>query len=461
MSVRDTSTMTATATEQPVRSSSAPAAGSVARLDSNIEMLRFATAGSVDDGKSTLVGRLLHDSKSVLTDTLEAVERASRDRGSDGVELALLTDGLRAEREQGITIDVAYRYFTTSRRKFVLADTPGHVQYTRNMVTGASTAELVVILVDARMGVVEQTRRHLAVAALLGVRHLVLAVNKMDLVDFDESVFTAIAADFASAADALKVDGHVVIPVSAHLGDNVVEPSTAMPWYSGPTLLDHLETVPVGYDAWLQPARLPIQYVIRSADYRGYAGQLASGVIERGDVVVVMPAGLTTTIVGIDTFDGEVERAHAPQSVTVRLADQIDVGRGDLIVHPRQEPPVVREFDATLCQLSDRPLRAGDRVLVKHTTRVVKAVVASVNHRLDIETLAHQPADVLGLNEIGGVTLKIAAPLAVDDYASDRLTGSFLVIDDHDGQTLAAGLVGDPIRGVAAAGAAAHGGGAT
>jgi sulfate adenylyltransferase subunit 1 len=442
----------------------APAATTVAApalpLDPEVEMLRFATAGSVDDGKSTLVGRLLHDSKSVLTDTLEAVERASRDRGSDSVELALLTDGLRAEREQGITIDVAYRYFTTARRKFVLADTPGHVQYTRNMVTGASTAELVVILIDARKGIVEQTRRHLAVAALLGVRHLVLAVNKMDLVDFDEAVFTKIADEFGAAAEALGAGGHVVIPVSAHLGDNVVERSTAMPWYTGPTLLEHLESVPVGFDAWIQPARLPIQYVVRSTDYRGYAGQLASGVIEIDDVVVIMPAGTRTTIVGIDTFEGEVALAHAPQSVVVRLADDIDVGRGDLIVHPRQEPRVVREFDATVCQLSDRPLRAGDRVLVKHTTRVVKALVVSVNHRLDIETLAHDPAESLGLNEIGGLTLRVAGPLAVDDYADDRLTGSFLVIDEHDGQTLAAGLVGDPL-GVASAGGPAPAGGST
>ena len=424
----------------------APAPAGPLRLDRDIDMLRFATAGSVDDGKSTLVGRLLHDSKSVLTDTLEAVERASRDRGADGVELALLTDGLRAEREQGITIDVAYRYFTTTRRKFVLADTPGHVQYTRNMVTGASTAELVVILVDARKGVVEQTRRHLAVAALLGVRHLVLAVNKMDLVGFDESTFTAIAAEFASAAEVLGVTDHMVIPVSAQLGDNVVDASTSMPWYDGPTLLDHLEAVPVGIDAWMQPARLPIQLVVRAADYRGYAGQLASGVIERGDFVVVMPAGVTTTIVGIDTFDGEVALAHAPQSVTVRLADDIDVGRGDLIVHPRQEPRVVREFNATICQLSDRPLQAGDRVTIKHTTRVLKAIVDSVNYRLDIETLGHASADSLGLNEIGSVTLRVAGPLAVDDYVDDRLTGSFLLIDEHDGQTLAAGLVGDAIR---------------
>ena len=414
------------------------------RLDRDVELLRFATAGSVDDGKSTLVGRLLHDSKSVLADTLEAVERASRDRGAEGVELALLTDGLRAEREQGITIDVAYRYFTTPRRKFILADTPGHVQYTRNMVTGASTAELVVLLVDARKGVVEQTRRHLAVAALLGVRHLVLAVNKMDLVDFSESAYRTIADEFAAAAEALGINDHVVIPVSASLGDNVVDASANTPWYGGRTLLDHLETVPVGVDAVTQAARFPVQYVVRASDYRGYAGQLASGVIERDDEVVIMPAGLRTRIVAIDTFDGEVEIAHAPQSVTLRLADEFDVGRGDLIVHPRQEPRVASAFDATVCQLSERPLGVGDRVLVKHTTRVVKGVIDSLSYRLDIETLGRTAADSLELNEIGGVSLRVATPLAIDDYASDRLTGSFLVIDEHDGQTLAAGLVGDP-----------------
>jgi sulfate adenylyltransferase subunit 1 len=421
-------------------------AAAVAALDRDVDMLRFATAGSVDDGKSTLVGRLLHDSKSVLADTLEAVERASRDRGGDGIELALLTDGLRAEREQGITIDVAYRYFTTARRKFVLADTPGHVQYTRNMVTGASTAELVVILIDARKGVVEQTRRHLVVAALLGVRHIVLAVNKMDLVGYDRDVFDAIAADFSAAAEALGVTDHVVIPVSAAEGDNVVEPSSSMPWYSGPTLLDHLETVPVGVDATLQQTRFPVQYVIRSADYRGYAGQVASGVLRAGDDVVVLPGGHRTRIVSIDTFDGPLEEARAPSSVSVRLADEFDVGRGDLLVRPGEEPRLVREFDATVCQLSDRPLRAGDRVFVKHTTKVVKAVVASLNYLLNIETLQRSPSPAtLELNEIGGVTLRVASPLAIDEYVGDRLTGSFLVIDEHDGQTLAAGLVGDPI----------------
>lgn len=415
-------------------------------LDRDVDLLRFATAGSVDDGKSTLVGRLLHDSKSVLADTLEAVRRASRDRGSEELELALLTDGLRAEREQGITIDVAYRYFTTPRRKFILADTPGHVQYTRNMVTGASTAQLVVLLVDARKGVVEQTRRHLAVAALLGVRHLVLAVNKMDLVDFDEQVFTRIAEDFARAAEALGIRDHTVIPVSALRGDNVVEASANMPWYQGPTLLEHLETVEVEGDPAEQPMRFPVQYVIRAPEYRGYAGQLASGLLRVGDEVVVAPTGLRTRIAGIDTFDGPLTEAAAPKSITVRLTDELDVGRGDLLVPVHAQPRVVRELDATVCQLAETPLRAGQRVLIKHTTRTVKAIIDEITHRLDVTTLQLQrPCEELALNDIGGVRLRVAAPLAVDDYATDRLTGSFLLIDEQDGATLAGGLVGDPL----------------
>jgi len=419
----------------------------VSTLDRTVGMLRFATAGSVDDGKSTLVGRLLHDSKAVLADTLESVRRASRSRGSDDIELALITDGLRAEREQGITIDVAYRYFTTPRRKFVLADTPGHVQYTRNMVTGASTAELVVLLVDARKGFVEQTRRHLAVAALLGIRHLVLAVNKMDLVGFDESVFRGIAADFASAAEALGISDHTVIPVSALRGDNVVEKSAEMPWYTGPTLLEHLETVDVDLDQAGQPVRFPVQYVIRASEYRGYAGQLASGILRVDDDVVVLPVGLRSRVAAIDTFDGPLTEAAAPRSITVRLYDELDIGRGDLLVTPGAEPTVTREFAATICQLAERPLRVGDRLLVKHTTRVVKAVIDAITYRLDIATLRKEEADgELVLNDIGGVRLRVAAPLAVDDYATDRLTGAFLLIDEQDGATLAAGLVGDPLE---------------
>lgn len=364
-------------------------------------LLRFATAGSVDDGKSTLVGRLLHDSKSVLTDQLEAVERASLSRGQDAPDLALLTDGLRAEREQGITIDVAYRYFATARRRFILADTPGHVQYTRNMVTGASTASLAVVLVDARNGVVEQTRRHAAVAALLRVPHVVLAVNKMDLVDYAEPVFAAIAEEFTAYAASLGVPEIVAIPISALAGDNVVEPSAHMDWYGGPTVLEHLETVPVSHDLTVSlsaagaaapsPARFPVQYVIRPQsaehpDYRGYAGQLASGVLRVGERVTVLPSGRTTTISGIDALGHAVDTAWAPQSVTVLLADDLDVSRGDLIAPTASAPAVTQDIRATVCHLHERPLRVGERVLLKHATRTVKAIVKALPYRIDLSS---------------------------------------------------------------------------
>jgi sulfate adenylyltransferase subunit 1 len=416
------------------------------------ELLRLATAGSVDDGKSTLVGRLLHDSKAVLSDQLEAVEQASRDRGLEAADLALLTDGLRAEREQGITIDVAYRYFATPRRRFILADTPGHVQYTRNMVTGASTAELAVVLVDARNGVVEQTRRHAAVAALLRVPHVVLAVNKMDLVGYDEAVFAEVANTFTAYARALGVPDVVAVPISALKGDNVVDPSAAMDWYPGPTLLEHLENVPVHSDPEAEPARFPVQYVLRPRteehrDYRGYAGQLVSGVLHAGDEVLVQPAGIRTRVAGIDKLGVEVPAAATGESVTVRLAEDIDVSRGDLIVPAdAPQPTVGQDLTATVCWLADRPLRPGDRVLVKHTTRVVKAIVREVPHRLDVDTLQrHERPETLTANEIGQVVLRTAAPLAVDPYAANRRTGSFLLVDDHDGATLAAGMVGDPL----------------
>jgi sulfate adenylyltransferase subunit 1 len=416
------------------------------------ELLRLATAGSVDDGKSTLVGRLLHDTKSVLADQLEAVERVSRDRGFEGADLALLTDGLRAEREQGITIDVAYRYFSTVRRRFILADTPGHVQYTRNMVTGASTAELAVVLVDARNGVVEQTRRHAAVAALLRVPHVVLAVNKMDLVGYDEDVFAKVADDFGAYATALGVPDVTAIPISALRGDNVVDPSAEMDWYPGPTLLEHLEQVPVGRDPRDEPARFPVQYVLRPQteahrDYRGYAGQLVSGVLHPGDDVVVLPGGARTRIEGIDRLGEQVEAAAAPQSVTVRLTDDLDVSRGDLIAPAAEPLPAVgQDIDATVCWLADRPLRPGDRVLLKHTTRVVKAIVREVPHRLDVGTLSrHAHPETLVANEIGHVLLRTAAPLAYDRYVENRRTGSFLLVDDHDGATLAAGMIGGPL----------------
>ncbi|MFE5585821.1 sulfate adenylyltransferase subunit 1 [Kitasatospora sp. NPDC056531] len=417
-------------------------------------LLRFATAGSVDDGKSTLVGRLLHDSKSVLADQLEAVERVSLGRGQEAPDLALLTDGLRAEREQGITIDVAYRYFATPRRRFILADTPGHVQYTRNMVTGASTAELAVVLVDARNGVVEQTRRHAAVAALLRVPHVVLAVNKMDLVDFAEPVFAAIAEEFTAYAASLGVKDVLAVPISALAGDNVVEPSAHMDWYGGPTLLEHLETVPVGSDPSQESARFPVQYVIRPQteehpDYRGYAGQLASGVLRVGDSVTVLPSGQTSTVAGIDALGRQSDIAWAPQSVTVRLSDDLDISRGDLIAAGAAPAPT-QDIEATVSHLNERPLRAGDKVLLKHTTRTVRALVKEISYRIDITAPISEGglqqrsgAEGLNVNDIGHVRLRTAEPLALDTYADNRRTGSFLLIDPADGTTLTAGMAGE------------------
>ncbi|MEU9182226.1 GTP-binding protein [Streptomyces sp. NPDC048550] len=412
-------------------------------------LLRFATAGSVDDGKSTLVGRLLHDSKSVLTDQLEAVEAVSAQRGQDTPDLALLTDGLRAEREQGITIDVAYRYFATARRRFILADTPGHVQYTRNMVTGASTADLAVVLVDARNGVIEQTRRHAAVAALLRVPHVVLAVNKMDLVDYEESVFAAIAEEFTAYASDLGVPEITAIPISALAGDNVVEPSAHMDWYGGPTVLEHLETVPVSHDLTTCPARFPVQYVIRPQtaehpDYRGYAGQIASGVLRVGEPVTVLPSGRTSVIAGIDALGESVDIAWAPQSVTVRLADDIDISRGDLIAPSASAPATTQDVVATVCHVADQPLAVGARVLLKHTTRTVKAIVKEIPSRLTLDDLSQHPnPGQLVANDIGRVVVRTAEPLALDAYADSRRTGSFLLIDPADGTTLAAGMAGE------------------
>ncbi|WP_406496029.1 GTP-binding protein [Streptomyces sp. NBC_01604] len=399
-------------------------------IGTTIDTLRFATAGSVDDGKSTLVGRLLHDSKSVLTDQLEAVEHASRNRGQDTPDLALLTDGLRAEREQGITIDVAYRYFATPRRRFILADTPGHVQYTRNMVTGASTAELTVILVDARNGVVEQTRRHAAVAALLRVPHVVLAVNKMDLVGYEEKEFDRIVEDFAGHAAELGLPGFTPIPVSALAGDNVVDRSARMDWYEGPVLLEFLENVPVGTEATDAPTRFPVQYVIRDGEVRYYAGQLVSGSLRVGDRVTVHPSGETSEITGIDVLGVAAQVAYAPQSIGVRLADQRDVSRGDMITAGADVPALTQEVRAAVCHLTDRPLRVGDRVLVRHTTRTVKAVVEDLGGAAELTA-----------NDLGRVTLRTAEPLALDDYAVSRRTGAFLLIDPADGATLTAGMV--------------------
>ncbi|MEU5434559.1 GTP-binding protein [Streptomyces sp. NPDC020719] len=412
-------------------------------------LLRFATAGSVDDGKSTLVGRLLHDSKSVLTDQLEAVEAASARRGQDAPDLALLTDGLRAEREQGITIDVAYRYFATPRRRFILADTPGHVQYTRNMVTGASTADLALVLVDARNGVVEQTRRHAAVAALLRVPHVVLAVNKMDLVGYEEKVFAAIAEEFTAYAGELGVPEITAIPISALAGDNVVEPSAHMDWYGGPTVLEHLETVPVSHDLTGCHARLPVQYVIRPQtaehpDYRGYAGQIAAGTFRVGESVTVLPSGRTTTVSGIDLLGDPVDVAWTPQSVTLLLEDDVDISRGDLIVPSGDAPATTQDVAATVCHVADQPLTVGQRVLLKHTTRTVKAIVKEIPSRLTLDDLSQHPEPgLLVANDIGRVRIRTAEPVALDAYADSRRTGSFLLIDPADGTTLTAGMAGE------------------
>ncbi|MFI0962674.1 sulfate adenylyltransferase subunit 1 [Streptomyces sp. NPDC021080] len=412
-------------------------------------LLRFATAGSVDDGKSTLVGRLLHDSKSILTDQLEAVEHASRNRGQETPDLALLTDGLRAEREQGITIDVAYRYFATARRRFILADTPGHVQYTRNMVTGASTADLAVVLVDARNGVIEQTRRHAAVAALLRVPHVVLAVNKMDLVAYEESVFAAIAEEFTAYASELGVPEITAIPISALAGDNVVEPSANMDWYGGPTVLEHLETVPVSHDLAHCHARLPVQYVIRPQtaehpDYRGYAGQIAAGSLRVGQEITVLPSGRTSTISGIDLLGEPVDIAWTPQSVTVLLKDDIDISRGDLLVPSKDAPATTQDVEATVCHVADAALTVGHRVLLKHGTRTVKAIVKDIPSRLTLDDLSlHPHPGRLVANDIGRVKIRTAEPLPLDSYADSRRTGAFILIDPADGTTLTAGMVGE------------------
>jgi sulfate adenylyltransferase subunit 1 len=419
-------------------------------------LLRLATAGSVDDGKSTLVGRLLHDSKSVLADQLDAVERVSRDRGLAHADLALLTDGLRAEREQGITIDVAYRYFATADRSFILADCPGHVQYTRNTVTGASTADAVVLLVDARKGVLEQTRRHLAVAALLRVPHVVVAVNKIDLVGFDEGIYTQVAADLAVVASDLGLPDLRTVPVSALEGDNVVDQSSRTDWYAGPTLLEILETLPVADDPSHEEFRFPVQLTLRPQEaardaahreYRGYAGQIASGVVHVGDEVVVLPSGRRTTIAGIDTADGELTEAFAPRSVSLRLADDIDVARGDLIAAAASAPEPTRDLVATVCWLADVPLSKHSRVLLKHTTRTTRAIISAVDGVLDLDAVRIVPAHDLGLNDIGRLRIRTAEAVAAEPYARHRRTGAFLLIDAQSGQTLAAGMVGDPLAG--------------
>jgi sulfate adenylyltransferase large subunit len=410
------------------------------------ELLRIATAGSVDDGKSTLIGRLLHDSKAIFEDQLEHVVETSERRGDGYVNLALLTDGLRAEREQGITIDVAYRYFQTPRRKFIIADTPGHEQYTRNMVTGASTADLSIVLVDARKGVSEQTRRHAYIASLLRIPHLVVCVNKMDLVDYDEEVFYTILEELTDWAARLQIPDITFIPISALQGDNVVERSDAMQWYGAAPLLYHLEHVVIAPDRNLADVRFPVQWVIRPMtdehhDYRGYAGQVAGGVLRPGSEVVVLPGGQRTQVAAIDTFDGEVESAFPTMSVTLRFADQLDISRGDMIVEADDQPVAARELDAMICWMSEQPLRAGGRYTIKHTTRTGRAIVDELEHRIDVNSLGHDKAPELKLNEIGRVRLRCSAPLMVDPYSRNRTTGSFILIDESTNDTVGAGMV--------------------
>ena len=413
-----------------------------------MDLLRFATAGSVDDGKSTLIGRLLFDTKTIFEDQLEAVETASASRGDEYTNLALLTDGLRAEREQGITIDVAYRYFATPRRKFIIADTPGHIQYTRNMVTGASTADLALILVDARKGLVEQSRRHAFLTSLLRVPHLVLCVNKMDLVDWDQKVFERIADEFTSFAAKLDAPDLTIIPISALNGDNIASRSENTPWYEGPSLLHHLEHVHIASDRNLVDVRFPVQYVIRPqsttvTDYRGYAGQVASGILKPGDDVMVLPSGMTSTISSIETADGPVDEAFPPMSVTVRLRDEIDISRGDMICRPNNAPAVAQDIEAMVCWMDETaPLRVGGKYAIKHTTRTARTVVRGLQYKLDVNTLHRdEAAGELKLNEIGRVKLRTTVPLLADEYRRNRTTGGFILIDESTNRTVGAGMI--------------------
>src|SRR5215210_4929942 len=412
-----------------------------------MDLLRFITAGSVDDGKSTLIGRLLYDSKSILIDHLEAIEKQTKNKKDGEIDLALLTDGLRAEREQGITIDVAYKYFSTPERKFIIADAPGHIQYTRNMVTGASNSDLGLVLVDARQGLTEQSRRHAVILSLLRVPHMVLAVNKMDLVDYDQGIYDRIHKEFTSFATKLNNPDLEVIPISALNGDNVVTRSENMSWYSGPTLMHHLEHVHVASDRDLVDARFPVQYVVRPKsdehhDYRGYAGMVAGGVLKPGDEVVVLPSGMTSTIEGIDLFDQEVDEAFPPMSVTVRLADDVDVSRGDMIARVKNAPKPSQDIDAMICWMTNAPLRPRAKLAIKHTTRMGRALVKDIQYRLDVNTL-HRDQDTkeLGLNEIGRIQLRTTVPLLCDPYAKNRTTGSFILVDEATGVTVGAGMI--------------------
>ena len=418
-----------------------------------MDILRLATAGSVDDGKSTLIGRLLYDSKAIFEDQLAAVEQTSKARGEEYTNLALLTDGLRAEREQGITIDVAYRYFATPRRKFIIADTPGHIQYTRNMVTGASTADLAVVLVDARNGLTEQSRRHAFLTTLLRVPHLVLAVNKMDLVDYDQRVFERISEEFAAFAAKLEIGDLSFIPISALHGDNVVQRSDKMPWHDGPSLLHHLEHVHIASDRNLIDVRFPVQYVIRPHqatdpglhDYRGYAGEVAGGVIRPGDEVLHLPSGFTTTVRAVEAAGQPVAEAFPPMSVTLLLDDDVDISRGDMICRPHNKPTVTQDVEAMVCwMISDKPLTPRSRFIVKHTSRTVKAIVKDLHYRIDVNTLHRdESAGQLGLNEVGRVTLRLTQPIFCDPYTRNRLTGGMILIDEAANATAGAAMITD------------------
>jgi bifunctional enzyme CysN/CysC len=415
----------------------------------DVELLRLATAGSVDDGKSTLIGRLLYETKSIFEDQLEEVERASLNRGADYLNLALLTDGLRAEREQGITIDVAYRYFATPRRKFIVADTPGHVQYTRNMVTGTSTANVAIILLDAARGITEQSRRHVFIASLMRVPHVVVCVNKMDLAGYEEARFAALRDEFLQFCTRLEIPDLTFIPISALHGDNVVERSQNMPWYGGTTLLYYLENVQLVSERDLIDVRFPVQWVNRPMttahhDYRGYAGSIAGGVIKPGDEIVVLPSGFTTRVRRIETFEGPVEEAFPPMSVTLLLEDEIDISRGDMICRVNNQPHVSQDIEAMVCWMSPAPMRVNGKYAIMHTTRSARALVKELRYRIDVNTLHRdQEATGLGLNEIGRVLLRTTVPLFFDPYARNRTTGSFILIDEGSNETVGAGMILD------------------
>lgn len=413
----------------------------------NMELLRFTTAGSVDDGKSTLIGRLLYDSKSIFADQMEAIEQASAKKGEEHVNLALLTDGLRAEREQGITIDVAYRYFATPKRKFIIADTPGHIQYTRNMVTGASTANLAIILVDARQGVIEQTKRHAYIASLLQIPHVVVCVNKMDLVSFSEDTYEKVRNDFEDFSAKLDIKDVRFVPISALLGDNVVDRSKNMDWYGGSTLMHILENVHIGSDHNHIDARFPVQYVVRPMkaehhDYRGYAGRVAGGIFREGDSVAVLPSGFTSRIKSIDLMGGDVNEAYAPLSVTITLEDDIDISRGDMIVKVNNRPQVEQDIDMMVCWMGDRPLQVGGKYALRHTTRDARCVIKDVTYKMNINTLQKEETDkTIGLNDIARISIRTTAPLFFDGYRKNRVTGSVIIIDEATNSTVGAGMI--------------------